>query len=181
MQDHGRMGSGWLATLVRAPIAGRTGRDYLYLLVSAPVALVAFVTLAVAAWVGALASLLLIGIPLLALIVLGAREFGAVPRALARDLLGVRVAAPRRRRPRRHGVLAWLRASLGDLDGWRAIAYIVVSFPLTVVGAYLVAVSFALAVVLLTYPVWWQLFDPTTTDAAGVAHHSGLHFGDTYI
>jgi signal transduction histidine kinase len=185
MLDHDGMavtdGASMPARILRAPVAAQTWRDYLYLLVAAPVALAALIALAVSAWVGLLMSLALVGIPLLALIVLGAREYGAVPRTLARELLGVRVEAPRRRRPERTGFLPWLRASLGDLDGWRAIAYVVVSFPVTVVGAYLVGVLLALAVALLTYPIWWQLFDPTNTDAAGVVHHSGMQVGEFYV
>ena len=170
-----------LATLLRAPIAAETWRGYLYLNVSAPLALTAFVTLAVAMWIGALMSFLLVGIPLLALIVLGAREYGVVPRALARDLLGETVEAPRRRRPKGSGFLPWLRASLGDLDGWRAIAYIVVAFPVTVVGGWVVVVSTVMAVALFTYPVFWQVVDPTNTDSNGVVHHSGMQFGEFYI
>src|SRR5690606_25465117 len=120
------------AALLRAPVAGETWRSYVYLLASAPLSLAAFVSLALAAWFAGLLSLGLVGIPLLAAIVLAAREYGALPRALVRRLLGVHVQPPRRRRPRRPGFLPWLRASLADLDGWRAIAYVVVSFPLTV-------------------------------------------------
>jgi signal transduction histidine kinase len=170
-----------VATALRAPVARRTWRDYLYLLVSGPLALASFITLAVAMYTGVVLSLVLVGIPFIALIVLTAREFGVVPRALARDLLGRQVEAPRRRRPKRHGFFAWLRASLADLDGWRAIAYVVVSLPVKVVGAWAVWTGLALAVVLFTYPAWWQLFDPTNTDEQGVVYQSGLQFGDSYM
>jgi signal transduction histidine kinase len=169
------------ATLLRAPVSGDTWRGYLYLIVAAPLALTAFVTLAVATWVGALLSVVVVGIPLLALIVLGAREYGVVPRALARELLGEEVEAPRRRGPKSTGFLPWLRASLGDLDGWRAIAYIVVAFPVTMVGGWLVVLSTALALALFTYPVFWQVAEPTNTDAQGVVRDSGLQFGQFYI
>jgi signal transduction histidine kinase len=171
----------WVAIALRAPVAGRTWRDYLYLLVAGPLALASFIALALAMYTGIVLSLVLVGIPLIALIVLTAREFGVVPRALARDLLGRHVEAPRRRRPKRHGFFAWLRASLGDLDGWRAIAYVVVSLPVKVVGAWAVWTGLALAIVLFTYPAWWQLFDPTNTDEQGVVYESGLQFGDSYM
>jgi hypothetical protein len=170
-----------LAEIARAPVAARTWREYLHLAAAAPVALTAFVTLATFAWFGLLLSLSLVGIPLLALVVLGAREYGAIPRALARDLLGEHVKAPRRRRPRRAGFLPWLRASLGDIDGWRAVAYVVVAFPVTMAGASVVALALAIAVVMLTYPVYWQLLDTVQTGPDGVVHNSAMQFGELYI
>ncbi len=174
-------GRSTLATFLRAPVAAQTWRAYLYLIVTAPLALGAFITLAVFTWFGVLLSIALVGIPLLALIVLGAREYGVVPRALARDLLGEPVEAPRRRQPKSTGFFAWLRASLGDLDGWRAIAYVVVSLPITLFGTWLVATTMALALAMFTYPVLWQVLDPTQTDANGIVRHSAMQFGEFYI
>ncbi|HEX6568902.1 MAG TPA: sensor domain-containing protein, partial [Acidimicrobiales bacterium] len=171
----------WWVMVLRAPLAPQTRRDYLYLLASAPLAFAAFVLLAMSVWVAVVLSVVLVGIPLLALVVLGAREYAAAPRALARSLLGEAVGTPRRRRPRSRRPLAWLRASFGDIDGWRAIAYIVVSFPVTVVGAYVTLVSTALALIAATYPVWWAAFGPTNTDAQGRARHSGVQFGEFYV
>ena len=169
------------AVLLRAPIAAQTWRDYVYLAVAAPLSVAALVTLVVATWFGLLFALGVVGIPLLSLIVLGAREYGALPRFLARTLLGEAVDAPRRRQPRAPGFLPWLRASLGDIDGWRAIAYVVVSFPVTVLGTWAVATALAMAGVLASYPVWWKVFHPTHTDADGVVHPSGIQFGEFYV
>jgi signal transduction histidine kinase len=170
-----------VVTILRAAVAARTWRDYLYLAVSAPIALGALVTLVVAVWLGALLSLTIVGIPLLAGIVLGAREYGALPRLLVRVLLGEAVEAPRRRQPRARGFLPWLRASLGDIDGWRAIAYIVVACPVSLVGAYLVAAALVGAGVLVSYPVAWQVIRPTQTGPDGVVHHSMMQFGEFYV
>jgi signal transduction histidine kinase len=170
-----------LATILRAPVAAETWRAYLYLLVGAPLAAAAFLALATATWTAVILSVVLIGIPLLALIVLAAREYAAVPRALARTVLGEDVGTPRRRPRTGRGPWAWLRASFGDVDGWRAIVYIVVSFPVTVVGAYVTLVATAMAVVAATYPIWWAAFGPTNTDALGVARHSGVQFGEFYV
>ena len=170
-----------LATILRAPVAAETWRAYLYLLVGAPLAAAAFLALATATWTAVILSVVLIGIPLLALIVLAARGYAAVPRALARTVLGEDVGTPRRRTRTGRGPWAWLRSSFGDVDGWRAIAYIVVSFPVTVVGAYVTLVATAMAVVAATYPIWWAAFGPTNTDALGVARHSGVQFGEFYV
>ena len=169
------------ATLLRAPVDPRTWRAYLYLAVAAPIGLAAFVTLTVASFFGVLLAVTLVGIPLLALVVLGAREYGVLPRALARELLGEHVEAPRRRGPRKTGFFAWLQASLGDLDGWRAIAFIVVSLPVTVVGAWVVTVATGMALALLTYPAYWYLFDPSQTDENGVVRDSAMQIGEFYI
>lgn len=169
------------ATLLRAPVAGATWRSYLYLLASAPLSLAAFVALVAAVWFAGLLSLTLVGIPLLAAIVLAAREYGSVPRALARELLGEHVEAPRRRRPGRPGFFPWLRASLADLDGWRAMAYVIVSFPVNVVGAWAVAMAWGTSAFLLAYPVIWQVVDPVQTDEAGEVHRSVMQFGGFYL
>ena len=182
--DHGASpapGRSLTATLLRVPIDPRTWRAYVYLVVAAPISLAAFVTLAVATFFGALLAFVLVGVVLFALVVLGAREYGVLPRALARELLGVHVEAPRRRTPRRTGFFAWLQASLGDLDGWRAIAFVVASFPVTVVGAWVVAVTTGMALSLLTYPLYWHLFNPTQTDQNGVVRDSAMQFGELYI
>jgi signal transduction histidine kinase len=174
-------GPSWAATVLGAPIAPETWRAYLYLLVGAPLAAAAFLALAAATWTSLVLTVVLVGIPLLALIVLAAREYAAVPRALARTLLGEDVGTPRRRLRTSRGPWAWLRASFGDVDGWRAIAFIVVSFPVTVVGAYVTLVSTAMAVVAATYPLWWAAFGPTNTDASGVERHSGVQIGEFYV
>ena len=170
-----------LTMLVRAPVAAATWRAYLYLAVSAPVALGAFVALLAATGFGLLLSVTVVGIPLLAGIVLGAREYGALPRVLVRVVLGEDVEAPRRRRPQGRGFFPWLRAALGDIDGWRAIAYIVVASPVSVLGAYVVAVALAAAAVLVFYPALWQVFRPSQTGPDGVVHHSMMQFGEFYI
>jgi signal transduction histidine kinase len=174
-------GPAWRTTILRAPIAPETWRAYLYLIVGGPLAAAAFLALAVATWTSLVLSVVLVGIPLLALIVLAAREYAAVPRALARAVLDEDVGTPRRHRRTGRGPWAWLRASLGDVDGWRAIAYIVVSFPVTVVGVYVTLVSSAMAVIAATYPLWWAAFGPTNTDARGIERHSGVQFGELYV
>lgn len=170
-----------LPAIVRAPIDARTWRAVVYLLVAAPLSLAALVVLAVGAWVGLVLSVTVVGIPLLSGLVLGARYYGYAPRALARALLGEDVTPPPRRRPQTPGLLPWLRASLGDLDGWRAIAFVVVSFPVAVTGAAATALSAYLALAMLTYPLYWQLGDPVNVGPDGTEHDSAMQFGDFYV
>ena len=119
----GRPGAGrsWPAELLRAPVAWRTWRSVVYLLAAAPLGSAAFAALAAAGLACLLAMpLALVGVVLLGVVLHAVREYGAVSRALAAAVLGERVPAPRRRQPADRGLLPWLRAALGDLDGWRA-------------------------------------------------------------
>jgi signal transduction histidine kinase len=170
-----------LRAFLRTPFTARTWREHAYLAVVAPIALGGLIALAVLLYLSVILSITLVGIPVLALTVLGARRLAGVHRWLAAALLGERVPAPRRPRPRSRGLFGWLRANLGDLAGWRAMAYIVVSFPVLVVGVWVVIVAWGAALACLSYPVVWQLVDPTNTDSNGVVHHSALQFGEFYI
>jgi signal transduction histidine kinase len=170
-----------LRAFLRTTFTARTWREHLYLAIAAPLGLAGFIALAVLLYVSLLLAVTLIGIPLLALTVLAAREWAGLHRLLAGTLLDERVPTPGRRRPRSRGFVSWLRAGLTDVAGWRSMAYIVVSFPVVVVGVWVAIVAWAGALMLLTYPIMWQVFDPTNTDADGVVHHSGLQFGEFYI
>ena len=171
-----------LRAIRRAPFEDRTGRELVYVVLSAPLAACAFVALGGFVLLGMVLSITLVGFPLVvAAIVLGAREYGAVPRWCLRKALGETVDAPRRRRPRSPGFLAWLRASVTDLDGWRALVHVVVAFPVTVIGAYAVVLSAFVSLALITYPLWWHAFTPENTDAAGSTRHSGIQLGEVYF
>jgi signal transduction histidine kinase len=171
----------WRRTILRAPVAPETGRACLYLLLGAPLAAASFLALVAVTWTLLVLSALLIGIPLMALVILAAREYAVVPRALANGLLDEDIGTPRRRQRTSRGLWGWLRASFGDVDAWRAIAYIVVSFPVMVVGAYVTVVAGAVAMIAATYPLWWAAFDPLNTDAQGRTRHSGVQFGELYF
>src|SRR5690606_29039870 len=88
---------------------------------------------------------------------------------------------PRRRQPSDRGLHPWLRAALGDLDGWRAVAFVVVSTPVRVVGLGAVALAAGTAVALVASPVAWLVLDPTQVDADGTVHRSIVQFGDVYV
>lgn len=180
----GRPGAGrsWPAELLRAPVAWRTWRSVVYLLAAAPLGSAAFAALAAAGLACLLAMpLALVGVVLLGVVLHAVREYGAVSRALAAAVLGERVPAPRRRQPADRGLLPWLRAALGDLDGWRAVAFVVVSTPVRVVGLGAVALAAGTAVALVASPVAWLVLDPTQVDADGTVHRSIVQFGDVYV
>jgi signal transduction histidine kinase len=171
----------FLGRFAGAIVSKRTWREHAYLVVAAPLGLSSFVVLALALYVSIVATVFLVGIALLALVVLGAREAVGAHRRLAWLLLDERVPAPRRKRPRRAGFFSWLAASLSESAGWRAMAYVVVSFPVVVVGLWATVVAWGGSLALLLYPVVWQVVDPVQTDSQGQTHHSAMQFGEFYI
>ncbi|HEU0170324.1 MAG TPA: sensor domain-containing protein [Acidimicrobiales bacterium] len=167
-------------TVLHAPFSARAWRDYAYLLVGAILAAVAFGTLATLLWLSIILTTVVVGILLFALTVRAARIYAAAPRALADSLLDEHVATPRRR-PRRRGLLGWLGSSFGDVDGWRSIAFIIVSTPVTIAGAYSLVLLWGMSAAAVTYPIWWSVYDPENIDSDGVVRHSGLQIGEFYF
>ncbi|WP_030382352.1 MULTISPECIES: sensor histidine kinase [unclassified Streptomyces] len=114
----------------RLALTGRTWREIAHLLGNLPMALVGFVYSVTLVTVGSGLAVTVIGFPLLALGLGGARQLGRVERARARALLGVRVAEPTPL-----PVLAggrWsrrLRLALTDPVGWRTVLYDVIRLP----------------------------------------------------
>ncbi|AOT60412.1 MULTISPECIES: sensor histidine kinase [Streptomyces] len=105
-----------------------------HLLLNLPLSLLAFVYVTVAVAVGAALSVTVVGLPLLAAGLAGARLVGRVERARARGLLGVRVEEPSRL-PRRPGggPVAAVWAALRDAVAWRTMLYGFVRLPWGVV------------------------------------------------
>lgn len=158
---------------------GRFVREVGYTLVCFPLAIVGFVYVVVALSTGPALAVTFLGIPLLATMLVGARGFGTVQRALAAEMLGDRVAPPRPLRPRSRGVMRWVRAGLRDGAGWRACVYLLVKFPLAITN-FVVTVAFCSAGLGgVTYPVW-QRYLPVQHDSAGRPHR-GASFGTDYF
>jgi signal transduction histidine kinase len=114
----------------RFALTGQTWREIAHLLGNLPMALVGFVYSVTVLSVGSALTVTVIGLPLLALGLAGARQLGRLERARARLLLDVRVAEPtplpvlaRGRRSRR----LWL--ALKDPVGWRTLLYDVLRLP----------------------------------------------------
>ncbi|HWA66177.1 MAG TPA: sensor domain-containing protein [Mycobacteriales bacterium] len=128
----------------------RTWGALAYCLFGFPLAIASFVFVVVSIAVSLGLSVTLVGLPLLGLAVAMSRGWGAAHRGLGRTFLGVEVVAPTvRRRP---GIVGYI----GERNGWRAILYMLLNFPLAIVE-FVVAVSlFAYGLGGLTYPIWWH-------------------------
>jgi signal transduction histidine kinase len=145
--------------------------------VSVPVALVAFVFVVVFFVFGVVLVVTFVGLPLIALDGLVARAFGRCYRALARGLLHERVSDPPPLKPG-PGFLGWLRSAIRDPVGWRARVYVVVKFPLAVATFCVAVVVWFEGLLLLSYPVWWQLSRPS---GHGVLQRNSLLDGGALI
>ncbi|MDX3265805.1 sensor domain-containing protein [Streptomyces sp. NPDC093228] len=114
----------------RMALGGHTWREIAHLLVNLPVSLVGFTYVVTVLSTGVGMTATVVGLPLLALGLLGARQLGKLERARARALLGVRVEEPSPLPLRRGGGTfqrMWL--ALKDPVGWRTVLYEFIRLP----------------------------------------------------
>ncbi|UED84743.1 sensor histidine kinase [Streptomyces profundus] len=130
----------------QAPLSAVTWRECAYLLSSWPLDLIAFCYVLIWIYVGVLLSVTVIGLPVLALGLVGCRWFGRWERARARALLRVVVEEPSPLRARRGaGFFVWLWSALRDPVGWRSALFVVVRLPWALVTFALMSVAFFVA------------------------------------
>ncbi|MCB5907917.1 sensor histidine kinase [Streptomyces pinistramenti] len=143
---------------LRAPFSGRTWREFLYLFISLPIAIVMFTYATVVISLGAGLLVTFLGIPLFAGGLAGARALGGMERARARTLLGVTVADPAPPRAAKPGLMPWIGGVLKSGASWRHLLYCMLHFPWAVF-AFVFSVTFwVLGWGLLTYPLWHWVF-----------------------
>ncbi|MFA3873668.1 sensor histidine kinase [Streptomyces sp. MMCC 100] len=107
-----------------------TWKEIAHLLANFPAALLGFTYVVTMLSVGIGLTVTVIGLPLLAAGLLGARQLGKLERARARALLGVRVDEPSPLPLRgERGFFAQLWMSLKDPVGWRTVLYDFIRFP----------------------------------------------------
>jgi signal transduction histidine kinase len=107
-----------------------TWREIAHLLANLPVSLVGFVYTVTMLFTGVGLTVTVVGFPLLALGLMGARLLGRMERARARKLLGVRVEEPSRLPVRGSGGF-WpqLWMAVKDPVGWRTVLYELIRLP----------------------------------------------------
>ncbi|MGW0813365.1 sensor histidine kinase [Streptomyces viridiviolaceus] len=107
-----------------------TWKEIAHLLANLPMALFGFVYVVTMLFSGLALTVTVIGFPLLAVGLAGARQVGKLERARARALLGVRVDEPSRLPLRgRGGFFAQLWMALKDPVGWRTVLYDLIRLP----------------------------------------------------
>jgi signal transduction histidine kinase len=111
-------------------------------------------------------------------LVVGARMWGALYRAEGRALLGVDVPAPL---PFRAGRGFWGRMGrqLGDTAGWRALAFLFLSFVTNVVGAVFSLAFFAYGLGAITYGIWYRFLPLQQADDG--TWHRGAQYADQWF
>ncbi|WP_181806356.1 sensor histidine kinase [Streptomyces shenzhenensis] len=115
---------------VRFAYDGHTWKEIAHLLLNLPMSLFGFVYVVTTVWVSGALTLTVIGIPLLAATLLGARQLGKLERARARALLGVRVEEPTPLPWARRGAgIQRLWMTLKDPVGWRTLLYDFIRLP----------------------------------------------------
>ncbi|MEU3371922.1 sensor domain-containing protein [Streptomyces sp. NPDC006660] len=133
---------------VRFAYDRHTWKEIVHLLANLPLGVFGFAYVVVVVVLGLGLSVTVIGLPLLAAGLLGARQLGKAERARARALLGVRVeeSTPIPASPRRHGgLLPWLWTSLRDPVAWRNVLYEFVRLPWGILTFTVTVVSLFLA------------------------------------
>ncbi|MET7932493.1 sensor domain-containing protein [Streptomyces sp. NPDC005322] len=108
----------------------QTWKEIAHLLANLPLGIIGFVYAVTWLSVGVGMSITVVGLPLLALGLLGSRLFGRFERARARALLSVRIEEPSPMPRRRDGgFFGWLWTSLRDPVGWRSTLYAGIRLP----------------------------------------------------
>ncbi|MGW3632802.1 sensor histidine kinase [Streptomyces sp. NPDC005122] len=113
----------------RLALGRRTWQEIAHLLANLPVSIFGFVYVVTMVSTGSALAVTVVGLPLLAGGLLGARQLGKLERARARALLGLRIDEPSPLPVRRTGFFSWLWSSLKDPVGWRTVLYDLIRLP----------------------------------------------------
>jgi signal transduction histidine kinase len=159
--------NGIVSRIFRAQFGRRTWGELAYSLVGLPLAVLGFGFTVATLYFGVVFSFTFVGLPLLAVGSIGSRRLGVADRGLAGRLLGMGVEepAPLVRRP---GFFGWLRSGLTDVVAWRARAYELLRFPVSVAAFTVAAVFWAVGVAYTLAPLAWVL---------GLGHVLAVHNG----
>ncbi|AYF77555.1 sensor histidine kinase [Nocardia yunnanensis] len=169
-----------LRTFATAPFRARAWKEFAYLIIVFVLGCLATAYLFVMVGGSLYLSVLVIGVPVLAAVILGGRVWGRIYRVLGTVLLNAELPEP----PPftfRPGPIGWLRSAFTDRTSWRALLFLLLEAALGMVVGYLVLMVVALTALVTVSPVLWAWKDPHNVDARGVSHHSMVQFGDYYI
>ncbi|MBF6175470.1 sensor histidine kinase [Nocardia blacklockiae] len=166
--------------ILRAPFEARTWKELAYLVVALVLGGLAIMWLFGGFGAGLYSSIILLGIPLLALVLLAGRIWGRVYRAVGSALLDTPMPAPPAFTPR-PGLLGWLRSAFTDRTSWRALVFLIAEAVLGLFGGYVVLTIVAMTVFTAISPIPWVVFHPINVDDQGREHHSLAQFGTFYV
>src|SRR6187399_672523 len=120
------------------------GGSLLYLLTNLPLGIVTCAVLVTLTAVGLTTAVIWVGVPILALMILGARGAARAERTRVHTLLGTYVATPYQPLPVSGQATRW-KARLAEGATWRDFSYFVLLLPIGVAEFVLVVTSWSLA------------------------------------
>src|SRR5262245_48831065 len=108
---------------LRAAYGAATWRRLLFAIAGGPLGAVGILYVLAVVYPSVILLVTLLGLPILAAGLLGARWLGGRYRRVTTALLGLRIERPPpfRAAP---GLIGWIRSGLADATGWRAAAYL---------------------------------------------------------
>ncbi len=127
------------------PFSRRTWSDLAFYLVSGALACVGLAFVGFTLVAGLVLAITFFGLAILALSLRSARGVGGLQRGLARGLLQMEIEEPESFAGRA-GFLGWLQSCLRDRVAWRAVAYLALKVPWTLLGFY------------VAFSLWWDAF-----------------------
>ena len=157
-----------VGSYLRRTYGPRCWKELFFSLLGLPLGIAGFVFVAASSVASVFLAITFLGVPILYVALNIDRWVGSAYRWLGRSLLDVDLPEPAARASRK-GFLATLGATLGDTVAWRARAYQVVRFPLSVVTAMVALLAWGYGAALSTYFFWFRAL--TWTDDAGHVHH----------
>jgi signal transduction histidine kinase len=131
--------------VLREPFTKRPWAELAFYLVSGGLAGVGLGFVGLTMVTGVALAVTFFGLAILALSIRSARGIGGWSRSLARSMLGEDIDDPEPFAAR-SGFLGWLQSTLRDRVGWRAVGYLAVKVPWTVLGFY------------IAFSLWWDAF-----------------------
>ncbi|MBA0054053.1 sensor histidine kinase [Streptomyces sp. AJS327] len=171
-----------VATVLLAPVSGRTWREYLYVLTSFPFAILSFVYALVTLMLGVGLLITFIGIPVLAVSLLGCRVIGWMERGRARALLDLDVAEPEpvRALQRGEGLTARVSAVLRSGSAWRNLLYTQLHFPWALFTFVMWLTTLLVGWAAALYPAWHWVH-PAYMDQPGMEMWPGPDGNTWYL
>jgi signal transduction histidine kinase len=157
-----------VASYWRRTYGPRCWKELCFCLLGLPLGIAGFVFVVASSAVSVFLAITFLGVPILYVALKLDRWVGSGYRWLGRSLLDVDLPEPAPQ-PSRKGFLATLGATLGDTVAWRARAYQVVRFPLSLVTAMVALLAWGYGAALSTYFFWFRAL--TWTDDLGRVHH----------
>ncbi|MEU6645868.1 sensor domain-containing protein [Saccharomonospora sp. NPDC046836] len=131
------------------------GGSAAYLLLNLPVGIIGFVFLVTTLTVGVSTAIIWVGLPILALAILGTRGGARLERARIYALLDRYITLPYRPLPGGSQKLRWM-ARLKDAATWRDLTYFLLLFPIGIAEFVVVVTSWAFALGLVALPIYYR-------------------------